>query len=304
MNLAVAFCADANMEAPLHVAASSLLARLDEACAIHFHFLVPDFGELRKSQLLQTLDLRKRSYQATFLPVPLDSTFAGLRPLHGNMMAYYRLLLPDLVGADRLLYVDSDTICYADVSPLMSLEMDGKAAGFVESGVVSHYPEKRFFASLGLLPDTAAFNSGVMLFDLSEWRKQDWTAQVLQFCRKYPEQLIAADQTALIATFAGEFARIPDKYNQHIYPDKPMKDPTQNPGIYHFLGSPKPWDLGGRLIHPSYNLYRRALATTVIQTHSADLISYSSWDRAYRIRGGYFRTLKNRTLRHLGFPNS
>jgi lipopolysaccharide biosynthesis glycosyltransferase len=301
MKINIAFCADKNMEAPLHVASSSILACLNPLCTARFSFIVRDFGPAGELQLLKTLDLVGRPYEAEFLREPDSGIFSGLRPFHGNMMAYYRLLLPEMVDADRCLYVDADTVCFVDVSQLVEFPMDGHSAGFVESGVVSDYPEKRFFDRLGLAPDTPAFNSGVILFNIPEWKKQDRTQQVLKFCRENPNELIAADQTALIAKFGGNFARLPDKYNRHIYPDFPRHDPIKNPAVYHFVGSPKPWDLAGKLIHPNFELYKHALGKTAVSNQVSSFLRRSSWKRAYRVRGGYFRTLRNRLYSGLGY---
>jgi len=290
----VAFCADSNMEAPLHVAASSLLARTGEGWTVVFHLLLPDFDEARRAKLCRTLDLVQRPYEARFLPAPPESMFAGFRPLHGNKMAYYRLALPDLIDAERLLYVDSDTITFTDVAPLAHLDMAHWAAGFVPRSRVGYYPERAFYARLGLRPETPGLNSGVMLFNLPEWRAQNWTERIFQFCRKYPNDLVAADQTALIATFAGRFAPLDQRYNVHLFSYSAAEDPAQLPGIYHFVGSPKPWDLGGSWIHPAYSLYREGLSATVFKENRNGFRSLANWQRAYRIRGGYYRTLRNR----------
>ncbi len=268
------------MEAPLHAAASSLLAH--STGGIDFYFALSGFDDARRTLLLRSLDLSQRDYRAVFLQEPDPRMFAGLRPFHGNLTPYYRLVLPELVPADRLLYLDSDTICSIDVYPLAELSMD-HASGFVRHGVTNDYIEKAFFAGLGLPPDTPAFNSGVMLFDLAAWRDRKLTSEVLNFCRKHQEY----DQTALIGTSAGHFMHLDSKYNTHLYTNTPIPDTHANPGIYHFVGSPKPWDIGGRQFHRSFPIYARALANTVFKRHFADVTSLSRWKRAYKVRGGY-----------------
>jgi lipopolysaccharide biosynthesis glycosyltransferase len=292
MKFSVAYCGDRNMEAPLHVAASSLLAHASSDWTIDFHFILSDFSRQQRDRLLQTLELTgKSNYEVHFPPAPPDSTFAGMRSLHGNLITYYRFLLPSLVESDRLLYVDCDTICFIDVTPLARVPMP-YSSGFVDYGVVSRQPEKAFFSRLGLPPDTAALNAGVMLFDLAAWRAEDRAATMFEFCRKHRDDLICCDQTALIATCAGNFTRLDQKYNLHMYPTTPVPDPSQHPGIYHFVGSPKPWDLGGRQMHLGFDLYARALENTVFRTHSTDYSRLAYWRRAYNIKGGYFRTLR------------
>jgi len=291
----VAFCADIQMEAPLHVATSSLLRHVAQGCTVRFHLLLSYFSAAQKDHLRRTLDLVGRPYEVHFLPEPPATMFAGLRPFHGSMLAYYRLALPDLVDADRLLYIDADTVPSIDVSPVLALPEDGHPAGFVEGGVVSVYPEKAFFARVGLAPETPAFNSGVMLFNLKVWRAGGWTEKVLAFCRSHPHELVAADQTALIARFAGEFQRLDPAFNVALYPSNPFSAAETRAGIYHFVGSPKPWDLGGRALHTASALYFEALAETAMP-FSAGYLKAAQWRRAWKIRGGYARTLKSRLL--------
>jgi len=280
------------MEAPLHVAASSLLTHASAEWTIDFYFVLSDFDQKHRDRLLQTLELTKKgNYEVHFLPAPSDNIFAGMRSLHGDVTTYYRLVLPNLIEADRLLYVDSDTICFVDVTPLATVPMP-YPTGFVQNGIVSDHPEYAFFSRLGLTPDTPALNAGVMLFDLAAWRAEDRTAKMLEFCRSYRDYLLCCDQTALIATCAGHFTMLDQKYNLHMYPTTPIPDPSQQPGIYHFVGSPKPWDLGGRSIHPGFSLYSRALESTFFRTHRTDYSRLSYWTRAYKIKGGYFRTLR------------
>ena len=281
------------MEAPLHAAACSLLKQAQ--CGIDFYFLLTGFNAARRDLLLRSLDLAKKDYTCVFLDEP-ESTgisgrisggmLAGLRPFHGNLTPYYRLLLPELVPADRLLYLDSDTICSADVSPFAELAME-HPSGFVQQGVTGGYIERAFFASIGLPPETAAFNSGVMLFDAAAWRKQKLTSYILELSRKHQEY----DQTALIAMSAGNFERLHPRYNIPLYTSSPLPDIQANPGIYHFVGSPKPWDIGGRQFHRSFSIYAAALAETAIQRHASGYASLAQWKRAYKVRGGYARRL-------------
>ena len=77
MKFSVAYCGDRNMEAPLHVAASSLLAHAASDWTIDFHFILSDFSRQQRDRLLQTLELTgKSNYEVHFPPAPPDSTFA------------------------------------------------------------------------------------------------------------------------------------------------------------------------------------------------------------------------------------
>ena len=210
MTLAVALCTDLMMEAPLHAAVCSLIGHA--SVELDFYFMLNGFDTKRRDLLRRSMDMSGKAYKATFVEEPSAVDLANLKPFHGNRTPYYRLFLPELVPADRLLYLDSDIVSAIDVAPLIELGMS-YASGFVPAGVTGTYIERELFARVGLPPDTPAFNSGVMLFDLKVWRDQKLGLETLDFCRKHQEY----DQTGLIAVSAGRFDALHAKYNMPLY---------------------------------------------------------------------------------------
>jgi lipopolysaccharide biosynthesis glycosyltransferase len=272
------------MEAPLHAAVCSVLTHA--SMEIDFYFILNGFDQKRRDLLRQSMDMSGRPYTATFVDEPGSGELLSLRPFHGNRTPYYRLFLPELVPADRLLYLDSDVVSTIDVSPLATLAMS-HASGFVPAGVTGTYIERELFARIGLPPDTPAFNSGVMLFDLTAWRAQQLGRETLDFCRKHQEY----DQTGLIAVSSGCFEALDPKYNTPLYTTTPLAEAREYPSLYHFVGSPKPWDIGGRQFHSCFSIYAEALEKTVWRRHATAYMSMANWKRAYKVKGGYARKL-------------
>jgi lipopolysaccharide biosynthesis glycosyltransferase len=105
---------------------------------------------------------------------------------------YFRLLIPYLFKeASRVLYLDADTLVLEDLWPLWNLDLEKHTIGaapdylsFIEDGVAN-------WQELHLDPQAPYFNSGVLLINLSRWREQNISLQVLELCRKYPHHLIA-----------------------------------------------------------------------------------------------------------------
>ncbi len=293
-SIAVAFCADRMMEVPLHVAASSVLQNLHPDYAAKFYFLLTGIPEPRRSLLRGTLELTGREHEAHFLEADDLSIFRDFRPLLGSRTPYHRLLLPGLIPDERFLYLDSDTMTQIDVSPLFEADMAGKAAGFVVHGKVGSSLEAKFFLSLGKQPDSPLFNSGAMLFNMPEWRAQDCSARIFAFCRQYRDQLQTADQTALNAIFADDCYRMAPEYNVMLHPVMGSK-PVPEQGVFHFVGSPKPWDLGGRwLVQYSGRWLAQLQRTAVPQMDRIAALHVESWRRAWKIRGGYRRAVTER----------
>ena len=58
--------------------------------------------------------------------------------------------------------------------------------------------------------------------------------------------------------------------------------------IIHFMGSPKPWDLGAEMLHPYADIWNEATAVAGLAFHKLrKYFQLYSWKRAWRIRRQY-----------------
>jgi lipopolysaccharide biosynthesis glycosyltransferase len=113
----------------------------------------------------------------------------------------------------------------------------------------------------------------------------------MEFCRKYPDALLAADQTALNALFSRSCFRLDPLFNVRL--STIVRDDLPAEGIYHFVGSPKPWDIFGNLFHPysrMWNEYRKSAGIGVLTLNP--YIQPSAWGRLPRISGPYLRLVR------------
>jgi lipopolysaccharide biosynthesis glycosyltransferase len=293
-SVAVAFCTDKYMEAPLHVAASSLLRHLDPAYQLRLYFLLTGFSQRDINHLRSTLALAGRPHSIKILDSSPSRIFAQFPGLHGRQSVYHRLLLPELVNEDRLLYLDSDTCINTDVAPLFNLDMAGKPAGFIVDGTVRYALDNTFQTLIGRSIEAPAFNSGVCLFNMPEWRHQNCTVRLMALAAKYQQQLISHDQSLLNALFADDCFHIDPKFNLKIYPSNVKKE-IPSDCIFHFVGSPKPWDIGARLILPQARIWYRALRQTALPfTKRVSWFNLNSWLRFPKIASGYLRALRTK----------
>lgn len=291
---AVAYCADRLMEVPLHVAASSLLRNIHVDYSVRFYLVLTGFSAKAVNRLRRTLELTGREHEVKILDAPDPSLFRGFRPLHGNLTPYHRLILPELVQEPRLLYFDSDTQVRTDVSPLFTLEMGSRAMGFVVDGKIRFALESPFFLSLGASPDDPAFNSGAMLFNLPEWTRQDCSRRIFEFCHRHSDQLLAADQTALTALYGKECFHLENRFNIKVYPAMEIQR-IPDGGVIHYVGSPKPWDIGGKLfLHHTRPWWDDLRKTAVPLSMRVPWLSYGAWKRLSKIMGGYRQVARQR----------
>jgi len=289
----LALCSDVYMEAPLHVAASSVLSSLHPDWSAKFYLLDNGIGPAGLRRLRETLDRCRRPYELIEISDADLTIFKRLRPFHGTYTTYSRFLLPDYVTEKRFLYIDTDTVTAADVSPLFQLDMGGHALGVVVAGEVRFALESEFYMAQGAKPDDPAFNAGVMLFDVEQWQSQNCFSRTMDFCNAHPDKLTAADQTALNVLFAKDCYRLSPEFNVQL--STVIREPIPDHGIFHFVGSPKPWDLLGEFFHPYHYIWRQA--TKGIALNFAQASAYTdprSWVRFTRILGGYRRILRQR----------
>ena len=190
-----------------------------------------------------------------------------------------RLLLPQLAEG-RVLYIDSDTLACADISPLFEMDMGSAKIAAVRDyailGVFRHSTsrgESEFGAQIALmdpLPVSMYFDSGVMLMDCTAIKRDgdipaasEWLLPERDLLNSaFKNQVHYLDhswncmwgQSGRMARIArGSLPECPDKY------EIPAK-------IVRFSGARKPWDplgswclsMSGAKMLPAIHRYRMA----------------------------------------------
>lgn len=189
VSLTSVFLNNRNVKIQIHVVASEL--RLTEKKAIvdyvisknaSIHFYTVDESYIRK--------------------------FAVVKQARYPTSVYFRLFLADLipVNVEKILYLDIDTVTIGPLCQLFELESDPHPIAVApDSNVVR--------PDLGLGSEGTYFNSGVMLINLKQWRKQKVTENAIQYLAKNPEKILFHDQDALNAVLAGNWVKVDVKYN-------------------------------------------------------------------------------------------
>lgn len=167
-------------------------------------------------------------------------------------------LLPETV--DKILYLDGDTVNIGSLSELWNIDLQGNVLGACIEATVD--PERK--ASLGMA-GVPYINSGVLLFDLNQWRKENCGEQIITYYREKGGNLFAADQDVINAVLKDRIYYLPPCYNFYniywTYPYRTLKKlmgnawyysketfdaSVKNPIIIHFLGEERPWRKGNK----------------------------------------------------------
>ena len=284
--LNIAFCADATILPGLHATLSSLTQRLSSRQNVVLTLFVHDITKQECEELRETVTKAGGVRVVKFEKADL-SDLAALLPLHGNLMNYMRLRLPDLLPkAERILYLDSDLYIHTDLCLLFHQDLNGSPIGAVDAGTLKWCIDHNFYPKVGLNEDDRSFNSGVLLFDANIWRNQNIAGQALAFGRVHHIH----DQTVLNALFSRTFHPLPERYNRILGADhRPV---TVSDGVYHFLASPKPWDMLGRYIHGNWHLWHETIIQTQFQPTRFFIEHFGNrLRRTWLLRRSYARTV-------------
>lgn len=177
---------------------------------------------------------------------------------------YFRYLLPQLLqDTDKVLYLDGDILVRASLKNLFEIDLNGYACGAV---VDQECDNSLFYERLDITTDY--FNSGVLLMNLEEWRRNDYSKKLISFVENHPEKCLYPDQDALNVVLSNKVLYLNLKYNLqerlltqlHLchFNDcrySELHRAKSDAKIIHFCTSDKPWYTLCR--NPYYDEYQK-----------------------------------------------
>lgn len=153
----------------------------------------------------------------------------------------FRLSIPFLIGDDRLLYLDADTLVVGDIREFYFRPLDRLLYGAVDTGI-----NKQHRLKVGIPKESKYVNGGVLLFDLKKVRNGRYGEKWLELAktRRFP----IVDQDIINLTLQGKIGEIGPEYNCSLSTSLNV----QNVKIYHFAGPKQPW-----IEHlPNYHIWK------------------------------------------------
>ena len=143
-----------------------------------------------------------------------------------SMLRLYVDKVPEIAKLDRVLYLDYDVVCRADISEFYNTDLTGIEA----AGVLDIYG-KNFYHYNGIF-NFDYMNSGVMLFNMRECIKTQMFERAVALCVK--RKMMLADQAALNKSITHRKLML-RKYNEQG--ERPRKDTV----LHHFSNNFKFW---------------------------------------------------------------
>lgn len=182
---------------------------------------------------------------------------------------WHRLFLPDLLpDVERVLYLDCDTIAMSALEDLWKTDLEGAYLA-----AVTNVFEERFLhrpAELGL-EERAYFNSGVLLLNLTELRRDGCAERLRRYAVEEGPRLLWPDQDALNVVLGARRVPLHPRWNcmnsvmefpqsEAVLGSEAVELARRRPGIRHFEGPGinKPWHfLCQRRFREAYFEHRR-----------------------------------------------
>ncbi len=192
---------------------------------------------------------------------------------------YMRIFSPYVIdqNADKLIYLDVDTIVQHDISDLWDQPLGEYVLGAIQDigkTVDCKWAGIPNYKELGLEPKTKYFNSGVLMINTKKWRAEDISKQVISTLIQFKEHLSLPDQYGLNVVLAKKWLELDPKWNWYAI------NKTENPFLIHFL-SIKP-------IFKSYN------SQEVYKEEFFKYLSMTPW-KSYKQISGNQRNIKKIT---------
>ncbi|MEF2966604.1 glycosyltransferase family 8 protein [Paenibacillus sp. M1] len=220
---------------------------------INVHIVHDDtLSEENKAKLAQLVEAFHHNIYFYHVTVPgdLQEVAASVNKIdYWTIASMYRLLLPLIIPADRVIYLDCDIMVNMDINDLWSIDLGDRYMGAV---LDQGQNLLEYFATLGLDPERY-FNSGVILFHLDNIRNRPtWYVEMLDFLRRHPT-VTMPDQDVLNAVYGSHYIQMEQRFNTFAQPGLDLEN-----RIVHFAGDSKWWDNSSPAIH----LYNNFLAMT------------------------------------------
>lgn len=228
-------------------------------------FVITDngFSEFHKDQIRQTIEQFQHK-TVSFIEVTDEQVdqFLQFENSYYTRHVFYRLLMPELLpqNVEKALYLDCDIIVRHSLKELWNIDISNYAIGCVRDALEAEIEK---FNRLHYSYDKGYFNSGVLLANLSYWRKTNAVKRFGDFINNSGMIIEHPDQDVLNCVFLNEKLFLPFTYNmqsallykkQYLQIDytkykNDIKSSLNNPVILHLSGI-RPWVKGCENIHP------------------------------------------------------
>ena len=296
----VVYGVDNRFAAPLAASIESAIAHLGSGHRLAIYVVDGGLTERNRGRLARSFEGR---CTLSWLR-PNVSALASLKVGGAITVAtYYRLLIPGLLPEHaKAIYLDADVIVEHDLAELWEMALqDRHVLAAQDQGVrlVSGPYGLSNYRELGIPTDAKYFNAGVLVLNLTRWRRDATADDILEYVLRHPEHIRFHDQDGLNAILWNRWGEIDPRWNQmpqilqvQRAEDSPFDagtfaQVTTDPYIIHFASSEKPWRYGCR--HPATAKYFQYLDRTEFRGRRPSRLATGLQDALTLYKGRFAR---------------
>ncbi len=270
----IVFASDDNYIQHATVAMMSIMKNTSQQSCLSCYILDDGISTSAKGKVYQTF--RGSNVEVHFLCADvkcLENLFVSGQL---SRAAYLRLQMAELLpeSVERAIYLDCDLVVMKDIVNLWNMDLHNHPLGAVpDYGIMASskdWPRKQ--SELGFESNDEYFNSGVLVVDVSAWRRYDYGSKIIDAVKKNNYQ--HHDQDALNVMFYRNWAAIPLQWNvippiwnlfikilcKAKFRKKAIKA-RQDIAVLHYAGGYKPWEYAEiKAFNKSYYQYFRQTA--------------------------------------------
>jgi lipopolysaccharide biosynthesis glycosyltransferase len=227
----------------------------------YFYIAETDFtsdDKCKIQKLVESYKAKVKFINCEFILEKIEMT--KVNKLKGNYIAYIRLFMGEFLpkDIDKVLYLDADTIIVDSIERLFELDMKDK----ILAGAKDHI-SKKYKDAIGY-EGSAYINSGVLLVNLCEWRKQACGDKIFKMMTNYNLVYQFHDQDIINLLFHKDIILIESNYcvflplyswdadiinkmvEESIFTNEELKSAINRPYIIHMTGTivGQPWIKG------------------------------------------------------------
>ena len=170
----ISFCPNNRYATLTYTSMISILSTKAFYTYIQFYIVIPKDFKKDNILLLESLYQQFEYFNITF--IKMDNRFnKAFTSRYLTSHAYYRYSLGELIpNLDKIIYLDSDTICFKDLTNFYNLNFRGKV---ILGRLIKYYK--------GNKTDIFSINTGILLLNLKEMRKMKFEQKVLKIFIMY-----------------------------------------------------------------------------------------------------------------------
>lgn len=161
--------------------------------------------------------------------------------MHGDSSPYARVLLPQLVMRERVIYLDVDLLVMKDLRELWDQPLNGCLALAVPEPGVTLARDCVWLAADDPDRHLPYFNSGLMVLDLAGWRAGNCTAAAMRLIEEHGGQMRFYDQTLLCYLLRGRIGALDASWNVFCVGASDATYLNPDGTVIHLVVRPKPW---------------------------------------------------------------